>query len=101
MEIVRLLKKLKPTTNHIVFMTTNKENLDSAQRNLFANGFKSVGRVFTKDGKRVSVIKAGTPYEGAKDYSLVHFSWYNDLGNDLNTLEMVKKWEAKATEILT
>lgn len=101
MEIVRMIKKLKPKTNHLVFITTNDQNIESAQRDLYANGFQGSGRVFIKNGKRVSVIKAGTPYEGATNYSLVHFSWHDDLGKDLNALDMVRKWETKATEILT
>ena len=101
MEIIQMLRKLKPKTGHVVFMTTDDTKFENAHKSLYANGFVSTGRVFTKGDKRVSVIMAGTPYEGATNFSLVHFSWYSDLGNDAESLRRVRQWETKATEILT
>lgn len=98
--IYEILSALTPSTKHIVVMANNK----SISRELInelrtITELKGDGRVFFKGDSRISVVAAGDAYEGAENYSLLHWAWYNQ--PEAKDMKRVQQWEAKATEILT
>lgn len=98
--IYEILSQLNPATNHIVVMANNKDisrELINELRTI--TELKGEGRVFFKGDARISVVAAGDAYEGAENYSLLHWAWYNQ--PEPKDMKRVQQWEAKATEILT
>ena len=98
--IYEILSQLTPNTKHIVVMANNKDiSRDLINELRTTEALSGEGRVFFKGDTRISIVAAGDSYEGAENYSLLHWAWYNQPeGKDM---KKVQQWEAKATEILT
>lgn len=97
--IYEILEALTPKTNHIVVMTNDSKTSREIINELRCQNLDGEGRVFFKGDSRISIVAAGDAYEGAENYSLLHWGWYNQ--PETQAMKKVRQWEAKATEILT
>ncbi len=98
--IQEILNALTPATNHIVVMANSKDLCRELINEMRTNtNFEGEGRVFFKGDSRISIVAAGDAYEGAENYSLLHWGWYNQPNE--KDMKKVQQWEAKAKEILT
>lgn len=99
-QIYEILSQLRPKTDHIVILTNDKNTSRGIINELRSVGeLSGEGRVFFKGDTRISIVAAGDSYEGAENYSLLHWAWYNQ--PEGKEMKKVQQWEAKATEILT
>ena len=87
------------STNMVVLMTSSKREKEQIMTQMYARDMEVVGRVVRHNDKTYTVICSDDPHTGAKDYSLVHLHWYNNLNSE--QLATVKEWETHAKEIIT